>query len=236
MPERLVPACCIALLMATASVTAWLGAPTARIADTRPAIDLERLIPATFGEWRIDDTVTPVQVDPTVQAQLDHIYAQTVSRTYVDRVGRRVMLVIAYGGEQSDALGVHKPEVCYPAQGFEILSHRKTTLDTGFGPVPVSQLVARQPRRYEPVTYWIRVGDAVDETGFQRKLTQMKYGMSGFIPDGMLFRVSSIGPEKEAFALQRTFARDLLSSLNEDQRAFILGKPASRLQPGKGDT
>jgi len=234
MPERLITAGRMAFLMATASAGAWMATPTSRIADTRPAIDVGRLIPTAFGEWRVDDTVTPVQVDPTVQAQLDQIYSQTISRTYVDRAGQRVMLVIAYGREQSDALGVHKPEVCYPAQGFEILSHRKATLDTGFGQVPVSQLVARQPRRYEPVTYWIRVGDAVDETGFQRKLTQMKYGMSGLIPDGLLFRVSSIGPEQEGFALQRRFVHDLLSVLNADGRAFAVGRPITGNMPKQG--
>jgi EpsI family protein len=234
MPDRLFASACISLLMAAASVAAWVATPTVRIADARPAMNVERLIPTAFGDWRTDDTIAPVQADPTVQAQLDKIYAQTVSRTYVDRDGQRVMLVIAYGGEQSDALGVHKPEVCYPAQGFEILRNQQSTLDTGFGQVPVSRLVARQSRRYEPITYWIRVGDAVDGSGLQRKLTQMKYGITGLIPDGVLFRVSSIGPDEEAFALQRRFARDLLSSLDAGGRAFVLGKLPVQAPPGQG--
>jgi len=234
MTDRLLTSVGIAALMSVASLTAWIATPSLKIADTRPAIHIDRLIPAAFGKWRIDDTVAPVQVDPAVQAQLDRIYAQTISRTYVDSEGRRVMLVIAYGGAQSDSLGVHKPEVCYPAQGFEIIRQQSATLDTGFGLLPVSQLVARQPRRYEPITYWIRVGDAVDGSGFQRKLTQMKYGLTGLIPDGMLFRVSSIGADEQSFSLQGQFARELLAALDADGRAFVLGKPAISPIPDPG--
>ena len=227
MSERLIASACIALCMAAGAIGAQVATPTDRAADQRPAVDVERLIPSAFGHWRIDDTVAPVQVDPAVQARLGDIYSQTLSRTYVNQLGQRVMLVLAYGGDQRDSLAVHMPEVCYAAQGFDIVRNQKTTLDTGFGAIPVAQLVARQPRRYEPITYWIRVGDSVDGTGLRRKLTQMKYGMAGLIPDGILFRVSSIGPDEQAFALQSQFTRDLLAAVDTAGRRFLLGSEAN---------
>jgi len=213
----------MAFLMAASAVGAWFATPTRRVADTRPQWNIDQLIPARFAGWQVDGSIVPVQVDPGVQKSLDKIYAQSLARTYVNARGERVMLVIAYGSEQNDTLAVHKPDVCYPAQGFEIIRQQNAVLDTGYGKVPVTQLVARQPRRYEPVTYWIRVGDAVDGTGMQRKMTQLKYGLTGLIPDGLLFRVSSLGPDEEAFALQREFARAMLASLGPAGREFVLG-------------
>ena len=226
MARQLLASAGIALLMAAGAVGAWVATPTRRLTDHRPRVDIEQVIPARFGDWHVDESVVPVQADPGAQKSLDAIYAQTMARTYVNARGDRIMLVIAYGKEQSDTLAVHKPDVCYPAQGFEIIGNRRALLDTGFGAVPVAQLVARQPRRYEPLTYWIRVGDAVDGTGTQRKLTQLKYGLTGLIPDGLLFRMSSLGAEEEAFALQRQFARTLLAAMSPAGREFILGSAA----------
>ena len=213
--------------MVAGAIGAWVAKPTQRAADQRARVDIEHLIPASFGGWQVDASVVPVQVDAGVQKKLDAIYTQTLARTYVNNTGDQVMLVIAYGSEQDDALAVHKPDICYPAQGFEIIKSQSASLDTGFGIVPVTRLVARQPRRYEPLTYWIRVGDTVDGTSMQRKLTQLKYGMTGSIPDGLLFRVSSLGPEQGAFPLQREFARALLAALSPAGRAFIMGRHAS---------
>ena len=226
MPSQLLASAGMALVMAAGSVGAWFGTPERRVADTRPPVDLARMVPASFGGWRIDPSVVPVHADPAVQAELDRIYVQTLSRTYVDGRGHQVMLVIAYGGQQSDTLGVHLPDVCYPAQGFEIVASSAAVLDTGFGRVPVARLVARQPRRYEPVTYWIRIGDTVDATGTRRKMTRLRYGMAGLIPDGVLFRISSLGQSDEAFALQAGFARSLLAALDPSGREFLLGRPA----------
>lgn len=229
MSERLIVSVCIALCMAACAIGAQVATPTDKSADLRPAVNLGRLIPAAFGHWRVDDTVAPVQVAPAVQARLNDLYSQTLSRTYVNQLGQRVMLVLAYGGDQRDSLAIHMPEVCYAAQGFDIVRNQKARFDTGFGAIPVSQLVARQPRRYEPITYWIRVGDSVDGTGLRRKLTQIKYGMGGLIPDGMLFRVSSIGPDEQAFALQSLFTRDLLAAIDGAGRSFLLGSQTNAI-------
>jgi EpsI family protein len=227
MPSQLLASAGMAFVMAAGSIAAWLATPDRRVADTRAPIDIARMVPASFAGWRVDPAVVPVQADPAVQAELDRIYVQTLSRTYVDGRGHQVMLVIAYGGQQSDTLGVHLPDVCYPAQGFEIVASSAALLDTGFGRVPVSRLVARQPRRYEPVTYWIRIGDTVDATGTQRKMTRLRYGMAGLIPDGVLFRISSLGRAEDAFALQAGFTRALLAALDAGGREFLLGRPAS---------
>lgn len=204
--------------------------PTVKVADSAPKIDLEVLIPHAFGDWKIDESIRPLIADPELQAKLDKIYNQTLTRTYVNSKGERIMLSIAYGGDQSDTMAVHKPEICYPAQGFQILkSPVVSTFSTDEGSsIPVKRLVATQGSRVEPITYWTTVGDKVAVSGLKWKLQQMKYGLTGQVPDGLLFRVSSIQPDDvKAYQLQDAFTRDLLKAMSPDGRQRIIGNPGS---------
>lgn len=216
----------IGLCMFAAAGMALALKPTVKIADSEPKIDLEVLIPKAFGDWKVDETIVPLLVDPELQARLNKIYNQTLTRTYVNPHGERIMLSIAYGGDQSDAMSVHKPEICYPAQGFQILKNASDTFATGDGSIPVKRLVATQGQRIEPITYWTTVGDTVAVSGWKWKLNQMKYGLTGKIPDGLLFRISSIqADEAKAYQIQDGFSRDLLKAMSPGGRQRIIGNP-----------
>jgi EpsI family protein len=202
--------------------------PTVKVADAGPKIDLEVLIPKSFGDWKIDETIAPLIADPETQAKLDKIYNQTLSRTYINSKGDRIMLSIAYGGDQSDTMAVHKPEICYPAQGFQILKNASDTFSTNDGSIPVKRLVATQGARIEPITYWTTVGDKVAVSGWKWKLQQMKYGLTGQIPDGLLFRISSIqADESAAYQVQDDFSRALLGAMAPGERQRIIGNPGA---------
>ena len=216
----------IGLCMFAAAGVALALKPTAKVADAGPKIDLETLIPKSFGDWKIDESIAPLLVSPELQAKLDEIYNQTLTRTYVNSRNERIMLSIAYGGDQSDSMAVHKPEVCYPAQGFEILKNKADTFSTGEGDIPVKRLVATQGRRIEPITYWATVGDTVAVSGVKSKLQQMKYGLTGKIPDGLLFRISSIqADESAAYRNQDDFTRALIGALTPEGKQRIIGRP-----------
>lgn len=216
----------IGLCMFAAAGVALALKPTAKVADAGPKIDLETLIPKSFGDWKIDESVAPLLVSPELQAKLDEIYNQTLTRTYVNSRNERIMLSIAYGGDQSDSMAVHKPEVCYPAQGFQIMKNKADTFSTGQGDIPVKRLVATQGRRIEPITYWATVGDTVAVSGVKSKLQQMKYGLTGKIPDGLLFRISSIqADESAAYRNQDDFTRALIGALTPEGKQRIIGRP-----------
>ena len=122
---------------------------------------------------------------------------------------------------------VHKPEICYPAQGFQILKNNTDTFTNGVQSIPVKRLVATQGQRIEPITYWRTVGDAVEVNGVMWKLQQLKYGLTGKIPDGLLFRISSIeADESKAYKTQDIFTRDLLKAMSPNGRERIIGHPA----------
>jgi EpsI family protein len=219
----------IGLCMFAAAGMALALKPTVKVADGSPKIDLEVLIPKVFGDWKIDETIAPLIADPETQAKLDKIYNQTLTRTYINPKGERIMLSIAYGGDQSDTMAVHKPEVCYPAQGFQILKNPRTEgFATDSGSIPVKRLVATQGSRIEPITYWTTVGDTVAVNGLKRKIQQMKYGLTGQIPDGLLFRISSIqADESGAYRLQDEFTRALLAAMPSADRKRIIGNPGA---------
>jgi len=215
----------IALLMAASFAGAAAWRPSGRLADSMPPIDLEQLFPKTFGEWTVDDRMPVQLVSPDQKAVLDKIYNQTVSRTYVDGRGDRVMLSVAYGGDQSDATRAHRPEVCYPAQGFQILSQVRGDITLGTRSAASKQLVAKLGGRIEPITYWVMVGDQVATSGTEQKLAQLRYTTRGLVPDGMLVRVSSIDVDSQrSFKLQQRFLTALQASIDPSQRHRVFGR------------
>lgn len=216
----------LALAMLIAAGLTVFFTPSKRLADLAPKVNLETLIPKQFGEWKIDNSIVPIQVSPDVQAALNAIYNQTLSRTYINNQGQRIMLSIAYGSDQgSDSMQVHRPEYCYKAQGFDLTLTGDELLSTQYGPVPVRRLLGEQRTRTEPITYWITIGDKSLLPGLQRKLTQLAYGLTGKIPDGLLFRISSIDPDTaHAYKLQDQFVNQLLAVVDSSTREKLIGK------------
>jgi EpsI family protein len=224
MKKSIIVSMLLGILMVSSGALTKALTPTKKIADQQEKIDLEIMIPIEFGDWRIDRSIIPLQVDAETQAMLDKIYNQTLARTYVNSLGERVMLSVAYGGDQSDNLAVHKPEVCYYAQGFEIMKTFVDELLTQYGKLPIKRLLAIKGYRNEPITYWITVGNKAVLPGMEEKLQQLRYGLTGNVPDGMLVRVSSIDSDKDkAYQLQTIFIQDLLSSVNSNERIRLIG-------------
>jgi EpsI family protein len=214
----------LAMLLATGLSVA--AKPRTRVADEGPKIDLEQIVPKAFGDWRMDERIVPVLPSPEQQALLSKLYNQTLARTYFNSKGERIMLSIAYGGDQSDAMQVHRPEVCYAAQGFQVVGDMRGALATSVGALPVKRLLAKLGGRTEPITYWVTVGEQATYPGLRQKLIQISYGLTGRIPDGMLVRVSSISRDQvAAYSLQEDFVRDLILNLPKEQRKRLVGLP-----------
>ena len=210
--------------MGSAAVLAGVAKPRNKLADILPPLDLDAAFPGRFGSWHIDERMPVVLPAPDMQAQLDRIYNKVISRTYVDGSGQRMMLSVAYGGDQSDGMRIHLPEVCYPAQGFQVVSRKMGSVAVGQRQMPVVRLVTRLSGRVEPITYWITVGDAVVPTRTDQKLVQIEYGLRGLIPDGMLVRISSIDQDVPgAFVRQAGFIADLAQAMPNDLRPRVLG-------------
>jgi EpsI family protein len=218
----------LAALMALAAFGGYAARPSEKAADRGNSLSLETVVPKAFGDWSELPEQGPQVVNPQTQAILDTIYSQLLSRTYVNKQGYRIMLSLAYGDDQRGALQAHKPEVCYPAQGFQLHSNQLGQLNTAFGNVEVRRLSTSLGQRAEPVTYWFTVGDQVIQSKFDKRLAEIKLGLTGQIPDGLLFRISSIDTDTQrGFAMQQRFAADLLGSVPPDVRKRLSGLGAA---------
>lgn len=210
--------------MIAASGLALALKPTVKVADSGPKVNLEAMIPRQLGEWREAQLGSSQIVDPQQKAAIDKIYNQTLTRTYINPRGYAIMLSIAYGSDQSDSLQLHKPEICYPAQGFQVESKQVGVLNLPSGAIPTTKLFTTFGPRKEPVTYWTTIGEKVVVGGLQKKLVEMSFGLGGKIPDGMLIRLSSIDSDtSRAFQSHAEFAEAMVGAVSIDDRKRLVG-------------
>jgi EpsI family protein len=227
-PTNLLLACAA---MLSAMLLAVVLTPHNLMARTHDAFDINKRLPTKFGEW------TPVAglnvVAPPAPDSLEReVYNQEASRGFVDPDGHIVMLMVAYGESQSDRLQLHHPEVCYTSQGFRIsrTSSLKLAYSSSAPPIKLTRLIATREERLEPISYWMRIGYDNTTSNWARQALKLGYGLKGWIPDGALFRVSTIGvPPEESFKVQDKFIHDLLNSVDPETRAFMVGDPEKAL-------
>jgi EpsI family protein len=222
----------LAAVMCGTSVAGFAARPNAKALDKGNAVSLETLVPKRFGEWsELPDQAAQV-VNPQTKELLDKLYSQILTRSYVNEQGYRIMLSMAYGDDQRGGLQAHRPEVCYPAQGFKLGKVEDGPLVTPYGNIDVRRLGTSIGSRNEPVTYWLTVGDQVIKNTFDKRMAQIRLGLTGQIPDGLLFRISSIDNDSaRGFAMQQKFTADLMAAVPPVARKQLSGL-ASPGNPG----
>ena len=214
----------LAVLMCGASAAGYAVRPSAKASAGPDAIVLEDMVPRSFGEWSELPNTSRQVVNPQTKELIDKLYSQVLVRTYTNRSGYQIMLSMAYGDDQRGGLQAHRPEVCYPAQGFKLGKVEDGALPTSYGSIDVRRLLTSQGARNEPVTYWLTVGDQVIKSSLDRRIAEIRLGLTGQIPDGLLFRISSIDQEPtRAFAMQQKFAADMMAAVPDKTRKQLSG-------------
>ena len=223
----------VTTLMCVASVAGFAMRPSAKAADRGNVVLLESIVPKRFAEW----TELPEQgaqvVNPQTQQLLNQLYSQLLNRTYIHKDGYRIMLSMAYGDDQRGGLRAHRPEVCYPAQGFKLNTLEEGTLPTAYGTIDVRRLTTSYGTRNEPVTYWLTVGDQIIKGTFDKRVAEIRLGLTGQVPDGLLFRVSSIDNDTaRGFEMQRQFVAEMMSAVPAAARKQLSGLSAPNTPAG----
>ena len=214
----------IGLSMLAAVGLSYALTPKMKIADQGAKINLETLIPQQFGDWKLDETIVPLRVSPDVQAALNAVYNQILTRTYVNSKDERIMLSIAYGADQGDNVQVHLPEGCYRGQGYAVSDKIEDVMQTLVGKIPVSKLVATLGPRQEPITYWVVVGGEVARDNWEMKKAKLRHAIKGEIADGILIRISSITPDvNHGYETQREFSQAMLEAIPPALRSRLIG-------------
>jgi EpsI family protein len=205
----------VSLLWLITCLSAVALAPQVMLAEIKPMPNLQLLMPLQIGDWRMDSTSNNRYVSVETTSESNGIYDQVLQRTYVDSSGHRIMLVMAYGARQlGSAYQVHRPEACYQASGFLLLQSSNAVIGVHGQSLVVRQFLAQHNSRQEAVTYWMTIGQRATMPGVARKIEQLRSGLNGRVPDGMLVRISSLEQESEnGFRRHHAFVNDLQRAL-----------------------
>jgi EpsI family protein len=217
-------------MLATAAAVRLLQ-PEAIPASAR--VTLAETVPSAFGEWKEVSSVAE-QVDPARnvgEPSMDRPYDDVLMRAYGNSRGDIVLLTLAYGRNQRQEVKIHRPDVCYTAQGFQLLSRSHVSFPvTGVSGRQVEgmRMLVSAPGRTEAVSYWIRIGDVFTDNAWAIRYHIFQQGISGRAVDGMLVRASQIVSSAEAasperYRLQERFLADLVHALPKAARHQLIG-------------
>jgi len=219
----------VGALMAASSVAAWVVQPRQLMAQTA---SIDHNVPAQFGDWKQLKDGMPqmaLSVTPDGQRSEEQPYDEVVMRTYVNSKGERVMLALAYAREQRQEVKIHRPEVCYRAQGYRPLEEVRSALPQASGSaIPGLRLLMDSGNRLEAVSYWIRVGHAYPRGGLDTRMTILKDGLSGVVPDAILVRASSILSKQDdaagAYERQERFLAELVQATRPEAKRMLVAQ------------
>jgi EpsI family protein len=184
-----------ALLLAAAAAATALR-PSASGASHPPGL-LESGIPHQVDGWTLAASPLPM-IDLTVaegdgERSNHRPYDEVLMRTYADARGRSVMLALAYAAQQRQEVKIHRPDLCYPSQGWRVSawSEQPLALRRHSGePVNGVRMLTRRGTQLEAVVYWLRTGDSYGQAMWDGRLAILRHGLRGHLPDGMLVRAS----------------------------------------------
>jgi EpsI family protein len=190
-------------------------------------------IPTEFGDWK-EVAFAADQVDPGKGAadepNMDRPYDDVLMRAYGNSQGDVVLLALAYGRNQRQEVKIHRPDVCYTAQGFQLVERSPVAMPVhgnDGASVQGMRMLVKAPGRVEAVSYWIRIGDVFTGNAWSIRYHIFKEGMSGRAVDGVLVRASQIVqgnvPSAERYRLQEAFLADLVRALPASAREILLG-------------
>jgi len=227
----------ITALLLAAGTAALLFKPEARTeAVARP---FEQSIPKAFGDWKAINS-SFVQVDPTItrsgETSLNQPYDDILSRTYQNSRGEVVMLSLAYGRQQRQEVKIHRPDLCYTAQGFKVVSLKGAKIALaieGVTSVQGKRMKAVRDARIggytELVSYWMRIGSVYSESAWDTRKHILAEGIRGRVPDGVLVRASRVAregkyaqTEDQVHASLEAFLAELVAAAPADARRLLV--------------
>jgi EpsI family protein len=185
---------------------------------------LENIVPHQIGDWALDSGTGLVLPPPDQLARL--LYDQQVTRTYLSEDKLPLMLLMAYGSSQGGMLQIHRPEVCYPAAGFRLSATKEENWEWAPGrTIPVRRFIARSDTRVEHVLYWTRIGNDLPVSWVGQRVSVMRNGLMGYIPDGLLVRLSVVSEDTaQAREMIEGFARTMLADIGPKGRRQLIGR------------
>ena len=209
------------LLLAATAAAALKPVPDPAI--VKPG-ELDIVIPHRLGDWQFS-SASGLVLPPRDQTEV-RTYDQVLTRVYAPDDGSLpVMLLIAYGGGQTGLFTVHRPEACYPAQGYRLSGRRLLPiLSTASEKVVGTFWTAVSDVRIEQLLYWTRIGNVFPHSWAEEKLATASANLVRRVPDGALVRMSALTTDAdEAVATLARFSAALIRNTQGRGRRILLG-------------
>lgn len=189
---------------------------------------IEAAIPQAFGDWRVAATSGLILPPPDEISR--KIYDQILTRVYAAPDRLPVMALFAYGSIQNLTFELHRPEQCYPEQGFTLSPPVHLPVTLGTRKIMATALSAQRENYSEQLLYWTRIGNDFPESNIQEKLVVAKDNLTRQIPDGMLVRISvSTSDRAGALALIQDFVQSMNANLPPLGRQLVQGQATAAL-------
>lgn len=207
----------------------WALRPT--IVQVPPGPSIGDRLPEKVGAWRLAFNTLDQIAASSANLSLEQPYDEVASRVYADPSGGSMMVTLAYGRNQRQEIKIHRPELCYPAQGFQVKSleniefphvHSLTSAEAITG----KRMVTSGGDFDEIVSYWIRIGDTYSDSAIKTRLTILREGLKGRMTDGILVRVSQRVPPNtdpgESFRAQQEFLSQFVAAMDPSMKTLLV--------------
>ena len=182
---------------------------------------LETLVPKSVGPWTYV-SASGIVVPPDDQLSRS-LYSQVLTRVYTNGDAPPVMLLIAQSGGQTGVLQVHRPEVCYPASGYQLSPVTTQNIEIAGKRVPTNRLTAIADGQDEQILYWTRVGSDLPVDWRDQRLAVASQNIRGLIPDAVLVRVSIRSNDStSAYLTLENFVRSMVNSIPQAERRILI--------------
>src|SRR5690606_14303611 len=90
--------------------------------------------------------------------------------------------------------------------------------------IPARTVEASRDSRHENILYWTRIGSEFPESQMLQRIAMTKANIEGYLPDGLLLRMSVINPDNDrSIALMSGFIKEMLAHSSPAARRMIAG-------------
>lgn len=153
---------------------------------------VDAAVPRDVGPWRV------AAVDGVVTAPEDELaarlYDQVLTRIYRAPGARGqlpdIALLVASGRGQDLDVQLHRPDACYPAQGYVLSAERAVRLGFAGRALTASSVAARRDDDVQQVLWWTRIGDIFPGDAAAQNRAIVHANLAGRAPDAVLVRLS----------------------------------------------
>lgn len=209
------------MLVFTAAVTYWVNSRPLKVLFDA---DLDS-IPTRIGKWNGEDMEITAEVANALDAD------KVLNRNYINDNAEDMMQLLVVYRKYGRRGFAHRPEMCYPAAGWEIVSKSYTTVPYGGHDVQAVKIVAQKDYVKDIIVYWFASGQEMEANFVKQQLKMamdrlhtQKYGWA-FIRINSPVTVSEENTVENIRSFIKEASDPLMSTLtgdNSNKRASLM--------------